>query len=191
VGGGALDEVGAGAVVPEPVVVVVAVPVVGEAVVPMEGAGEEVGETSPVLVEDADGVGLAWPADDVGEGVDVGLDPGAPPDGDGVAAPLPPTFVRVVPDSFELPRGWPSASSETDTTAIAATNTRAVTAAMGRQCSCFHQLAETGPASGSRGTAGGTAAGSCAEASRGPVPLPAGLTTRTLLTLAARVSEVE
>jgi hypothetical protein len=83
------------------------------------------------------------------------------------------------------------AISERFTTAIAATNSTPATPAIGPQRSLFHHWAGSGPASGSRGTAGGTAAGSCADASSGPVPLPAGRTTRTLLTLAARLSEVE
>jgi hypothetical protein len=90
-----------------PVDVVVPVPVVGDAVVvPVvpEGAGEEVGET-PVGLSDADGVGLASGPDDVVDGVDVELDPGVPPVGDGVTSLLPPMFVNVVPDPLALPRG--------------------------------------------------------------------------------------
>jgi len=175
-----------------PVEVVVPVPVVGDelGVAVEEAAGEEVGD-APREFADADGVGLTSGPDEVGDGDAVWPDPGVLLDGDGLTPPVPPMFVRVVPDSVELPRGWPSASSETDTTAIAATNTRPATAATGPQRTRFHQRVATGPASGSRGTAGGSAAGSCAEASSGPVSLPAGRTTRTLLTLAARVREVE
>jgi len=174
-------------------VVVVCVPVGGEAVGVCVGAtaGEEVGEVAPVPAVDAEGVGLASGPDPVGDGLAVGLTAGVLPDGDGVVGVLPPRFVRVVPDEAELPRGWPIASSDRFTTAIAATKSSPATAAMGPQRSFLHHCVATGPASGSRGTAGGTAAGSCADASRGPVPLPAGRTTRTLLTLAARLSEVE
>jgi hypothetical protein len=156
--------------VPVPVVVVT-VPVVGDGgVVPVdEAAGEEVGEAPPVRSWDADGVGLASGPDEVGD-VAVELDPGTPPEGDGDTSLLPPMFVSVVPDVDELPRGWPIASSERLTTAIAATNSRPATAATGPQRSLVHHCVATGPASGSRGTAGGTAAGSCAEASSGPVP---------------------
>jgi hypothetical protein len=188
---------GAGAVVPvpvvAPVVVVVAVPVVGdEVVVPVEeGAGEDVGETRPPGFSDSDGVGLACGADEVGTGVAAGFDAGVLLDEDGDTLLLPPRFVSVVPDPPELPKGCPIASSERLTTAMAATNSRPATAATGPQCILVHHWVGIGPASGSRGTAGGTAAGSSADASSGPVALPAGRTTSTLLTLAARLSEVE
>jgi len=190
VGGGA---VGAGAVVPVPVVVVVAVLVVDDevGVSVVEAPGDEVGEDLPVLFSVADGVGLACAPDSVGDGVPVGLAAGAVPDGDGVVGVLPPRFVSVVPDVAELPRGWPMASSDRFTTAIAATNSTPATAATGPQRRFLHHCLPAGPASGSGGSSGGTAAGSCADASRGPVPLPAGRTTRTLLARAARLSEVE
>jgi hypothetical protein len=125
-----------------------------------EWAGEEVGEAPAVGVVDADGVGLACEPDEVGAGVAVPLDAGVPPDGDGVTLLLPPRFVSVVPDEAELPSGWPIASSERFTTAIAPMNSRPATAATGPQRTFVHQWAGIGPASGSRGTAGGTAAGS-------------------------------
>jgi hypothetical protein len=102
--------VGAGAVVPVPVVVlvpVVAVVVVGDEVGVWvgEAAGDVVGEDAPVLLPDADGVGLAAPPDPVGDGLAVGLVAGVPPDGDGVVGLPPPMFVSVVPDEAELPSG--------------------------------------------------------------------------------------
>jgi hypothetical protein len=133
-----------------PVPVPVPVPVVGDEVPVSLGVvpGEVVGPTGTSGSADADGDGLDVGAGvSLGEGVERGPCSGVGVDGtDGPAGS--PRLVSVVPVCVELPNGCPSTSSETETTAIAATNSPPATSATGFQRSLAHH----GAAGGARGS---------------------------------------